>query len=142
MSTAPDRITELLTQNRVTGIDFIYVHPDQKSLDIFFLRKVTDLIDVPDLTSSLKPFDIRIYSPASALPEIEVESIMGWQLPADGQHVLNLKTKQRGDFSLYNFVINDPELIVISMIFLLVSKPIARVISIVSHRNMNAHLRN
>lgn len=110
MSTAPDRITELLTQNRVTGIDFIYVHPDQKSLDIFFLRKVTDLIDVPDLTSSLKPFDIRIYSPASALPEIEVESIMGWQLPADGQHVLNLKTKQRGDFSLYNFVINDPRI--------------------------------
>ena len=107
MSTAPDRITELLAQNRVTGIDFIYVHPDQVTLDIFFLRKVTDLVGNPKLPASLKASDIKIYSPGSFLPEIEVDAILGWQTPANGPHVLKLKTKEGGDFSLYNFKIND-----------------------------------
>lgn len=106
MST-PDRITALLGQNRVTGIDFIYVYPDQMTLDIFFLRKVSELITVPQLPVSLKATDIKIYSPESFLPQIEVDTIIGWQLPVDGPHVLQIKTKQRGDFSLYNFLIND-----------------------------------
>jgi hypothetical protein len=96
-----------LAQNRVTGIDFIYVHPDQMTLDIFFLRKVSDLVTLPQLPASLKATDIRIYSPESFLPEIEVDTITGWQLPVDGPHVLQIKTKQGGDFSLYNFKIND-----------------------------------
>ncbi len=104
---APDRITALLGQDRVTGIDFIYVHPDQMKLDIFFLRKVSDLITIPQLPASLTATDIKIYSPESFLPEIEVDTIIGWQLPADGPHVLQIKTKQPGDFSLYNFIIND-----------------------------------
>jgi len=108
MSTTPDRITELIKrQNRVTGIDFIYVYPDQVTLDIFFLRKVTDLIGNPKLQVTLKATDIKIYSPESSLPEIEVDAIIAWQLPANGPHVLKLKTKQRGDFSLYRFKIND-----------------------------------
>ena len=107
MSTAPDRITALLAQNRVTGIDFIYVHPDQMTLDIFFLKKVSDLITVPQLPASLTQTDIKIYSPGSFLPEIEVDAITGWQLPANGPQVLQIKTKQRGDFSLYNFIIID-----------------------------------
>ena len=104
---APDRITALLSQNRVTGIDFIYIHPDQITLDIYFLRKVSDLITVPKLPASLKAADIKIYSPESFLPQIEVDSIKGWQLPPDGPHVLQIKTKQRGNFSLYNIKIND-----------------------------------
>ena len=107
MSTAPDRITELLAQNRVTGIDFIYVHPDQESLDIFFLRKVTDLIGNPKLPASLQATDIKIYNPGSFLPEIEVDAILGWQTPPNGPHILKIKTKQPGDFSLYNFLIKD-----------------------------------
>lgn len=106
MST-PDRITALLAQNRVTGIDFIYVHPDQMTLDIFFLRKVSDLVAAPKLPVSLKAANIKIYSPQSFLPQIEVEAILGWQLPAAGPHVLKIKTKQPGDFSLYNLLIND-----------------------------------
>lgn len=105
--TAPDRITGLLAQNRVTGIDFIYVHPDQVTLEIYFLRKVTDLIGNPKLTASLKTTDIKIYSAGSFLPEIEIDAIIGWQTPANGAHVLKLRTKQPGDFSLYNFFIND-----------------------------------
>lgn len=106
MSTTPDRITELLLQSRVTGIDFIYVHPDQLTLDVYFLRPVTSL-DTP-LPGTLKPGDFKIYSPESALPLIEVAAINGWTT-IDGTDVLSLKTKQHGDFSLYRFLINDPQ---------------------------------
>ena len=39
---APDRLQMLLQQNAVTGIDFVYVHPDQTTLDIFFFRHDVD----------------------------------------------------------------------------------------------------
>lgn len=104
MSNTPDRITELLSQSRVTGIDFIYVYPDQLTLDVYFLRLVTSL-DSP-LPGTIVPGDINIYSPESSLPEIEVDSILVWTA-VNGQDVLRLKTKQRGDFSLYKFKIDD-----------------------------------
>ncbi|NCA84367.1 MAG: hypothetical protein EOM83_02205 [Clostridia bacterium] len=104
MSVTPDRITELLAQSRVTGIDFIYVYPDQSTLDVFFLRSVITL-DVP-LPGTIAPGDISIYSPEAALPEIKVDSIIAW-LTIHGQDVLRLKTKSPGDFSLYKFKIKD-----------------------------------
>lgn len=61
MSTAPDRITELLAQTSVTGLDFIYVYPDQKMLDVYFLRSVTSL-NAP-LPGTLTADDILIYNP-------------------------------------------------------------------------------
>lgn len=103
MSTAPDRITELLAQSRVTGIDFIYVYPDQKTVDVYFLRPVTSL-DIP-LPGTIEPGDISIYSPEATLPVIEVDVIDTWTT-INGQDVLRLKTKTIGDFSLYKFKIN------------------------------------
>ena len=48
-----DRIQELLTQNRVTGVDFVYVHENQVELDVYFLRHPGTL-DIP-LTGNLSP---------------------------------------------------------------------------------------
>ncbi len=104
MSASLDRITELLAQSRVTGIDFIYVYPDQKTLDVYFLRPVTSL-DVP-IPGSLSPKNITIYSPGTKLPKIEIDSIDSWTT-IEEQDVLRLKTKSSGDFSLYKMIIND-----------------------------------
>ena len=43
MTTPEDRFHELQAQVKVTGIDFIYVHPDQFTLDLYFLRSPTTL---------------------------------------------------------------------------------------------------
>ena len=104
MSAPMDRITELLAQSRVTGIDFIYVYPDQKTLDIYFLRLVTTL-DVP-MPGTILPSDISIYSSGAKLPKIEIDSIESWTT-IENQDVLRLKTKTPGDFSLFNLIIND-----------------------------------
>jgi hypothetical protein len=104
MSSAPDRITELLAQSRVTGIDFIYVYPNQVTLDVYFLRSVTTL-DAP-MPGTLTAADIQIYSSAGELPVIEVIAPLNWVV-IDGQDVLRLQTKEPGDFSLYKFKIDD-----------------------------------
>lgn len=107
MSTTTDRIAELLAQTRVTGIDFIYVYPDQITLDIYFLRSVTSL-DVP-MPGTILPSNISIYSPGTKLPKIEIDIIDSWTT-IDDQDVLRLKTKTPGDFSLYNLIIYDPRI--------------------------------
>ncbi len=107
MSAAPDRIPVLLSQSQVTGIDFIYVHPDQRWLDVYFLRKVTTL-DTP-LPGTVTADDILIYSEETTLPIIEIESIIGWTT-LNNQDVLQLKTKAVGDFTLYKFKIEDARL--------------------------------
>src|SRR5687767_1289563 len=107
MSIATDRISELLAQSRVTGIDFIYVYPDQLTLDVYFLRSVTSL-DAP-LPGTITADDILIYSPEAQLPQIEVNDLLAWVI-VDGKDVLRLTTKASGDFSLYKFKIDDARL--------------------------------
>ncbi len=107
MSSPTDRITDLLAQSRVTGIDFIYVYPDQLTLDVYFLRSVTSL-DAP-LPGTIAADDILIYSPEAQLPQIEVHDPLVWTV-IDGQDVLQLSTKETGDFSLYKFKIDDARL--------------------------------
>lgn len=103
MISAVDRIVLLSKQNRVTGIDFIYVYPDQVSLDIYFLATLPLTSPLP---GSLKAEDISIYSPDAVLPQISVGPVLTWQI-IDGQDVLRLKTLQPGDFTLYRFMIGD-----------------------------------
>lgn len=98
-----DRIKELAGQKRVTGIDFIYVYPDQVTLDVYFL---TTLVLVTPLPGSLKPGEIIIYSPETGLPPIAVDQILSWR-NVNSQDVVQLKTKQPGDFTLYRFKIDD-----------------------------------
>lgn len=70
-----NRLTVLLDQDVVTGIDFVYVHPDQTTLDIYFLRSPATLT-VP-LFNLVKASAIRIYSPSGGerLPEAPVTNI-------------------------------------------------------------------
>lgn len=107
MTTAPDRIPQLLLQDQVTGIDFIYVFPNQTMLDVYFLRSVTTLAS--PLPADLTREQIKIYSPQASLPEIEVDAILSWPT-VNGQDVLRLRTKSAGDFSLYRFKIDDPRI--------------------------------
>jgi hypothetical protein len=107
MSAAPDRIPVLLSQSLVTGIDFIYVYPDQQRLDVYFLRKVTSL-DVP-MPGTITADDILIYSEETELPIIEIETFIGFTT-INNQDVLQLKTKTVGDFTLYKFKIEDARL--------------------------------
>ena len=81
--------------------------PDQRRLDVYFLRKVTTL-DTP-LPGTVTADDILIYSEETTLPIIEIESIIGW-ITLNNQDVLQLKTKAVGDFTLYKFKIEDARL--------------------------------
>ncbi|HMH23942.1 MAG TPA: hypothetical protein VK563_19285 [Puia sp.] len=106
---APDRIADLLasTQTRVTGIDFIYVYPNQQDLDVYFLRKV-DTLDSP-MPGTLSADDILIYSTGGELPKIAVSPTLNWTT-LNGQSVLQLHAMQAGDFALYKFKIEDARL--------------------------------
>lgn len=101
MSSTPDRIKELLNQDKVTGIDFIEVDPTQTLLNVHFIRSAAT-IQTP-LAGTISPVDLTIYSPGEKLPVIEVGSV-AWS--AD-QEVLIVTTKQKGDFALYHFRIDD-----------------------------------
>ncbi|MBD0260131.1 MAG: hypothetical protein ICV83_30810, partial [Cytophagales bacterium] len=99
MNTAADRIKSLEGQANVTGIDFIYVHPDQTTLDVYFLASGLAL-PIP-----LDAEDIDIYSNEPGLPPIKVAS-PGWTV-VEGRNVLRLVAAQPGDFTVYTFRIND-----------------------------------
>ncbi|ULQ53241.1 hypothetical protein [Flavihumibacter fluvii] len=104
MAALKDRITELTAQNKVTGIDFIYVYPDQQQLDIYFLTDVA--VMATPLPGSLTPDAIRIHSNYAELPLIGIIPLLQWPL-VDGQPVLRITTLSPGDFALYQFQIED-----------------------------------
>jgi Baseplate J-like protein len=103
--TAPDRVELINGQARVTGIDFIYVHPNQTMLDVYFLRPPAGVVTPSPLVGALNPADIDIYSPTGDAPAITV-AFLNWMI-IDGQDVLRLTTARVGDFSLYKLKIND-----------------------------------
>ncbi|GAB4424628.1 MAG: putative baseplate assembly protein [Bacteroidia bacterium] len=109
---AADRRQALVAQNRVTGIDFIYVHATQTQLDVHFLRSPDTLVDAganpASLVTDLTIDQIRIYSPSGgeSLPEVPITA-MSWA-PGDGDdYVLELTTAFPGDFSRYKLHIDD-----------------------------------
>jgi hypothetical protein len=101
----PNRLEKLRAQNQVTGIDFVYVFPNQTTLDVYFLRSPATLA-VP-LVSNLLARAIRIYSPSGGewLPEVPVSAI-AWVV-IGGLNVLRITTTSPGDFSLYRLHIED-----------------------------------
>jgi hypothetical protein len=101
----PDRLETLLGQNVVTGIDFVYVHPNQTTLDVFFLRAPATLT-VP-LVNNVNLAAIHIYSPSGGerLPEVPVTNVQ-WVV-VDARDVMRVTTKYPGDFSRYRFHIED-----------------------------------
>lgn len=109
----PDRLQALLAQNRLTGVDFVFVEPaTQQDLHIHFLVPPASLVDqsnAPDpLTNGLGPESVLIdsLSETSALPSVQVVSTQ-W-IVEDGQDVLHVVTAAPGDFSRYRLRLVDP----------------------------------
>lgn len=104
----PDRLQLLLNQSAVTGIDLVYVHEDQVTLDVYFLRSPATLT-VP-LVGDVTPDQIRVYSPSGGehLPEVPVVAV-AWVLVA-GRDVLRLTMAEPGDFTLYRLHLDDPRI--------------------------------
>jgi hypothetical protein len=102
---APDRLEKLLQQDAVTGIDFVYVHPSQIVLDVFFLRNPATL--ATPLVNDLLASQLRIYSPSGGetLPNVTVAAV-SWTV-VDGRDVLRIATTLPGDFSRYRLLIDD-----------------------------------
>lgn len=102
----PERLVVLLAQNQVTGIDFVYVHPSQTTLDVYFLRSPATL--AAPLVATLPLSAVRIYSPSGgeSLPVVPVQSL-AWTL-VGGRDVLRLTTTTPGDFSRYRLRLDDP----------------------------------
>lgn len=105
MATSPDRLESLLAQNNITGIDFVYVYPDQVHLDVYFLNDPQTLA-VP-LGNTLAAGQIRIYSPFSVTPDIPLSAPFAWAMVGT-RNVLKLTVAQPGDFSIYRFHIDNP----------------------------------
>lgn len=101
----PDRIETLLSQNKVTGIDFVYVGAGQTELDVYFLLQPSAV--APSLVNTVPLAAISIYSPSGGewIANVPVTAV-SW-LTIGGRDVMRLKTKTPGDFSWYRLHIED-----------------------------------
>ncbi len=97
-----DRIEQLSSQSLVTGIDFIYVWPNQTQLDVYFLR---DPFGLDTSLENLEKKRVSICSQSAGSRAVSVSDI-SWE-PADNRNVLRITTDAPGDFSLYRIVIDD-----------------------------------
>lgn len=100
---APDRLERLLAQAAVTGLDFIYVYPDQLTLDVFFLRAPLGLTrPLSDLTTE----QIRISgAEGEEWPAVPVARL-SWER-VDNRDALRITTAVAGGFSTYALRIED-----------------------------------
>ncbi len=104
-----DRLQQLVQQNAVTGIDFVYVYPSQVQLDVYFFAHAS----APQADAILGTVDVEsvaIYAPegADSLPEIAVQSAV-WDM-VDGRTVLRLSTASVGDFARYRLRLSHPQI--------------------------------
>lgn len=100
----PDRKNALASQTDVTGIDFVYVAPDQVTLAVFFL---TDPLAItPTSLITLIASQIRIH--ADMLADVPIVA-MAWGV-ADNRNVLQLTTAAPGGFAPYQLLIDDPRI--------------------------------
>ncbi len=116
---AEDRLTALCEQDpkTVTGIDFVQVvdPADQTLLRVFFLIDPDDLDDpivqTADLPVDLSPDAVRIVSISGGerLAEVSIVRATYLQVPFDGdlRTVLEVQTREPGDFSIYRLTVLD-----------------------------------
>jgi hypothetical protein len=107
---AEDRLTKLVEQTALTGIDFIkIVDPEvQTVLQVYFIIDPEDL-DTP--FNIVEDFDVtllRIWAPSGGRtvfePKIELAT---WEPGADERTVLQITVKEPGDHSIYRLHIDD-----------------------------------
>jgi hypothetical protein len=97
---APDRRNAIAAQSVVTGVDFVYVAPDQRHLDVYFLN---DPLALASSLASLAAAQLRIHEPL--LGEVPITAL-AWGI-ADGRNVLQLTTAAPGGFRPYRLSIDD-----------------------------------
>lgn len=114
-----DRLTLLLSQSAVTGIDFIQVvdPADQTRLRVFFLQAPDELddpiINSADLPIAVPPAAIAIISESGGerLAQVPVVQAAYRQINLDGtpRTVLDIQTAEPGDFSVYQLTLKAVE---------------------------------
>ncbi len=103
----PDRLALLLTagQTAVTGIDFVFVAPNQIDLFVFFHHTDPTAVIAPPITNLTKD-QIRI-EPLSGGPAVTVVSLAAAWPVIDGRRVLHVRVAAPGGFVRYRLTIND-----------------------------------
>jgi hypothetical protein len=102
MST-PDRLEELARQNQVTGIDFIYVHENQVTLDVHFFKPLPGELDQPLVDLTEEQLEISSHPDKGKIPLVPVKNIT-W---INNNTVMRLETESPGDFTMYRLHIDD-----------------------------------
>ena len=109
--TAPDRLQALLGQNNLTGIDFVYVHKNQRTLDVYFLKAPDKLSPPIDSVNPDQVF-IRRVSSGMGARDVELVGAPEWRDPnvqpvttLEQGSVLRLFTSEPGGFE--DHVFND-----------------------------------
>jgi hypothetical protein len=107
MNQLNDRYHLLLNQDKLTGIDFIHVDPDQVNLKIYFFQSEKVMPEI--LLASIDKSKISIRSSSKTkLPVIPVADT-GWMV-IGGRNVLKITTFFSGDFTSYRLSIDSPNI--------------------------------
>jgi hypothetical protein len=111
-----ERLTVLLAQTQVTGIDFVRVRDpgDQRELDVFF-HVDPQRLAIPFSTVSIPPAQVRITSLSGGAPVAVTAAQLyqdGGSTPGPGnpdqvRNVLRLTVAAPGDFSRYRLTLDD-----------------------------------
>ena len=102
MST-PDRLEKLGQQTKVTGINYVNVYEDQKTLDVhFFNPQPIDLDGSGGGSPAINSDDITITSIAGNAPSLPIAQL-SWLAPGN---ILQIKTSIPGSFVLYKLIID------------------------------------
>jgi len=101
--TTGNRLEELAGQNKVTGIDFVYVHQDQVTLEVHFFKPEPGGLAQPLVDLAMDKLRIYSASGSEKLPEVPVDNLT-W---INGNNVMRVMTARPGDFSMYRLYIDD-----------------------------------
>jgi baseplate J-like protein len=107
---APDRLGLLLAagQTQVTGIDFVFVDPNQTDLYVFF-HHIDPIATIVPVLTNLRIDQIRI-EPLSGGPAVTIDQLtVPWPLK-DGRRVLHIHVTAPGGFVRYRLTIDDPRI--------------------------------
>ncbi len=103
-TSAQDRVAQLQAQSALTGIDFVYVHPSQDKLDVYFLRP-PETLDVP-LPGSLSKANLRIENVRDFdVPDVVITKV-DWAV-VDGRTVMRLDVVRPASFADHKLTIID-----------------------------------
>ena len=113
-----DRLEKIRARDDITGLDFVYVHLNQRALDVFLVHSLLpDGLRDSFTQSSPAPDQVRIESPSggdahSSVPVTSVKLEKRTVLLSSGagsseRHVLRITTAFPGDFSRYHLRIDD-----------------------------------